>query len=122
MIPGISRKNCNVQGAGMSPKATWKSVERRVAAMFGAKRIALSGSNNTQAQTCSDTDHPFLFVEIKHRKKIPFYATWIQVKRMAAKEGKIPVVVIHQANTGEYIAMVSAEWLATLVTSDEPSP
>ena len=96
------------------PSSTWKRVESRIASLFGCQRISLSGSNNRQAKTQSDTDHERLYIEIKHRKRIPFYATWKEVRERAGKEGKVPIVVLHEKNSDFALAICQADYLAKL--------
>lgn len=74
----------------------WKQIERLVAAAYGATRIALSGGNNTQGKTRSDTDHAALFVETKHGQRWAGFGTlWKATAGLARLEGKVPVLVIH---------------------------
>lgn len=71
---------------------TWKSVERKIAAYFGTERTPLSGGNGKQ--TRSDTLHEDLFIEAKYRKKHSAVTLWDETKKLAAKEGKTPVVCL----------------------------
>ncbi|HEV8361120.1 MAG TPA: hypothetical protein VGR28_11770 [Candidatus Thermoplasmatota archaeon] len=97
----------------MTP-STWKKVELRVARLYGATRISLSGSNNQQGGTSSDTDHPRLYVEIKHGKRLlPFGGLWKATRANAKAEGKVPVIVLHPLR-GEALAVISAERHAAL--------
>jgi len=89
----------------MTARSTWKCAERAVARMFGVRRIALSGSNNTQGETASDTDHPRLFIEVKLRKSFAAWSLFRKVEKLAAKEKKVPVVALKQKG-GEGILLV----------------
>lgn len=51
----------------LTHRETWKSCERRIAAMFGTVRTPLSGGSSRH--TNSDTLHPELYIEIKKRKR-----------------------------------------------------
>lgn len=80
----------------MSDKA-WKQRERLVARFFGCKdRTPLSGRNGKI--TSSDTLHPNLFIEHKHRKRHTLVSLWNEVKKLAKKEKKIPVVTVSEHN------------------------
>lgn len=76
--------------------ANWKRRERQVAAYFGTNRTPLSGGNS--GITRADTLHPTLFVENKHRKAHSVVKLWDQVKTLAKREGKTPVVTLTQHN------------------------
>ena len=76
--------------------ATWKKRERQIAAYFGTIRTPLSGGNS--AHTRSDSLHPDLFIEQKHRKSHSVISLWDKVKKLAKRENKIPVVTLTQHN------------------------
>ena len=94
------------------PDKTWKAVERRVARMFGAQRNPLSGRNSRHTQ--ADIIHDHLYIEVKHRARIPFYRVWLETVEKAKQEGKVPVLILHPKGSDKYIAMVDAEYLARL--------
>lgn len=74
----------------------WKNKERKIADYFGTTRTPLSGGNSKI--TRSDTLHPKLFIEQKHRKKYALVSLWDKVKKMARKENKIPIITLTQDN------------------------
>ncbi len=74
--------------------STWKAFERRVASFFRSVRTPLSGGNSKV--TRSDTFHADLFVECKLRQKHAHHTLFAEVRALADKEGKIPVVVTQQ--------------------------
>jgi hypothetical protein len=74
--------------------STWKAVERRIAAFFGSRRTPLSGGNS--GHTRSDTLHPSLFVEAKHRAKHTTYTLYRETAELAKAEGKLPVIALHE--------------------------
>ena len=76
-------------------KSTWKGFERRVAEMFGTKRVPLSGSNSGH-NTNSDSLHPKLYIECKVRQKIAIWQLFIDTEKKAKNEDKIPIVAIKQ--------------------------
>lgn len=90
----LLRKN-NVEVKKPTSKTTWKSLERRVADMFGTKRVPLSGSNSGH-NTNSDSLHPKLYIECKLRQKIAIWQLFEDTERKAKAEDKIPIVAIKQ--------------------------
>ena len=101
----------------MTHSSTWKALERRIAAQIGSRRTPLSGSNS--AQTSSDTLHVRWYIEAKLRARIPAYKLYMDTKRKAALEHKLPIVVLHQKNTKENIALLSFDDLAELLLAGE---
>jgi hypothetical protein len=73
----------------------WKACERKIAELLGGTRVPVSGRARGEAP---DIEHPVFSVEVKSRAKLP---AWIEdAMRQAescAREGKIPVVVLHEA-------------------------
>lgn len=95
---------------------TWKDVERRIARKFGTERTPLSGGNGKQ--TRSDTLHTKLFIEIKHRVRIPFYSTFRETRDLARKENKTPMVISHETNSHSEIVMIELRDFLTLCHPD----
>ena len=91
---------------------TSKAVERRIARKLGTVRTPLSGGNGKQ--TRSDTLHTLFYTEIKHRAKIPFFATWKETVSRVKAENKIPMVVLHQKQSRENIVMMSLDEIEEL--------
>lgn len=85
----------------------WKALERRIADMLNTTRTPLSGSNGKQ--TSSDTLSETYYVEVKYRKKIPFFTTFKDTVEKAKKENKKPIVVFHEANSKKNIVMLDIE-------------
>lgn len=80
---------------------TWKAVERRVAEMFGTDRTPLSGGSSRH--TRSDTLHPRLYIEIKHRARNPWITLFREeVEPLAAKEGKVPLVILSEKGRHDF--------------------
>lgn len=90
----LLRKN-NVEVKKPTSKSAWKQLERRVAEMFGTKRVPLSGSNSGH-NTNSDSLHPKLYIECKLRQKIAIWQLFEDTERKAKAEDKIPIVAIKQ--------------------------
>ena len=80
----------------MQPSKTWKQRERQVGIYWGLpsahSRTPLSGGNS--GITRSDTLHPVIFAEHKHRKRNAWVSLWDKVKSLAANEDKIPVLTM----------------------------
>jgi hypothetical protein len=94
----------------MPPTKTWKSRERKIAAYFGTQRTPLSGGNS--GHTRSDTLHPTLFIEAKHRKRHAVISLWEETKKLAEKESKTPVIALTQhGKHGFWIMMHSDDLL-----------
>ncbi len=72
----------------------WKRTERRIAKELGGQRNSLSGSNSKV--TSGDVIHDRFYVEIKERKRIPFYKVIEETIKNAKQENKIPLIVIHE--------------------------
>lgn len=68
----------------------WKQFERRVAEFFGTVRNPLSGANSRH--TASDSLSDLFFIESKTRTKFAHHAIISDTRRLAKKEGKIPVL------------------------------
>ncbi len=72
----------------------WKGCERRIATFLGGKRVPVSGRTRGD---CPDIEHPTLSIECKSRKTLP---AWIEdamkQAEASAKDGQLPVVVLHQ--------------------------
>jgi hypothetical protein len=75
--------------------------------MFGCKRNILSGSCGRDDKTASDTDHPRLFIEIKHfARKWAFIAIYDKAAKLAKKENKLPMLVLGSKNVrGGYVVI-----------------
>lgn len=81
---------------------TWKSVELRLAKMFGVRRTPLSGGNS--AHTRSDTLHPRLFIELKHGEASLINTMWKEWKKdtiILIEDGEIVLSMIHTDNFTE---------------------
>jgi truncated hemoglobin YjbI len=73
---------------------TWKSVERRIAALLGGVRVPVSGR---QRGDSPDIAHDVFSIEVKHRETWP---DWLHDAMNQAeesqKDGQIPLVILHQ--------------------------
>ena len=74
------------------PDKAWKQRERDAAEFFHGQRNTLSGRNSKH--TAADVIHDRLFIECKLRGKHSAASLCDEVKALAPKEGKNPVVVL----------------------------
>lgn len=96
------------------PTHTWKDVERSVAAQLGGQRNPLSGRNGKH--TRGDVILGDYYVEVKHRKRIPFYADFLQATQQAVDENKVLLFVFHQKGSSTNIVMVDLDIFASLLS------
>jgi hypothetical protein len=75
-------------------RRTWQKREGQAAKDLGANRNWGSGSSGVEGKSRSDSDHPRLFIECKLRAKHAAVTLWDDTHAKAAKEGKVPVVVL----------------------------
>jgi hypothetical protein len=74
---------------------TWKAVERAVARRLGGRRVPVTGRGGAP-----DVEHERLAVEVKHRKSLPAWLKEAIAQAVAAaRDGKIGVVVLHEAGS-----------------------
>jgi len=68
----------------------WKVAERRVAAVFGAKRTGPTGKDD------SDVIHPLLAIEVKYRAGLPAWALEClqQARTGRTAGGKTPITIL----------------------------
>jgi hypothetical protein len=73
---------------------TWKQIERKVAGYLGGQRVPVSGR---QRGDSPDIDHPWLSLEVKHRKTLPgWLADAMDQADKSAQGHQLPLVVLHQ--------------------------
>ena len=97
---------------GKMARGTWKAGERRVAAYFGTLRTSLSGGNSKI--TRSDTMHPRLFIETKHRASHAVRTLYDETAKQAKVEGKTPVVALIDKNKAGFLVVVHSDYFADL--------
>jgi hypothetical protein len=72
----------------------WKQAERRIAKLLGGRRIPVTGR---QRGDVPDIEHDALSIEVKSRKALPAWLLGaLSQAQAASKNGKVPVVVLHQ--------------------------
>jgi hypothetical protein len=75
----------------------WKACERRIAELLGGQRIPVTGR---QRGDVPDIEHVALSIEVKSRKSLPVWLlSALNQAQAASKNGKVPVVVLHQDRT-----------------------
>lgn len=73
---------------------TWKHVERELARLLGGRRVPVTGR---QRGSAPDIEHPWLSLEVKHRKTIPRWLLDALAQAEASKrDGQLPVAILHQ--------------------------
>jgi len=71
---------------------SWKDVERAVAHRLGGQRVPVSGRAGQP-----DVVHPWLAIEVKHRRSLPrWLLSALAQARAAAQPGQLPVAVLHE--------------------------
>ena len=74
------------------PDKPWKRTERTIAALLGGQRLPVSGRGDRP-----DVQHPWLAVEVKHRRTLPqWLLDALRQAEQAATPEQLPVVVLHQ--------------------------
>jgi len=73
-------------------RRAWKMVESRLSKVFGADRVALSGGNSKI--TRSDTNHKYLFIEIKLKAKSAIHNLFTKTEKLAYDEAKVPLLML----------------------------
>lgn len=84
----------------------WKRAEADVASFFGVTRTPLSGGNSKI--TRADIIHGEVFAEVKYREKHSAVQLWDNTKRLADKEGKIPVVCLKERGRQGFWVLVKS--------------
>lgn len=75
----------------------WKRTERTIAQRLCGERVPITGRVRGSAP---DVRHPWLSVEVKHRKALPGWLRDAMSQAVAALRGQqLPVVVLHQAGS-----------------------
>ena len=102
----------------------WKANERDTAAILGGERVPVSGRARGDAP---DVAHPWLSVEVKHRKSFPAWLDEALDQAAAASDGgkRLPVAILHEAGErhGRDVVLVRLadfrEWFGPEVIVDE---
>ena len=72
---------------------TWKHVERQIAAILGGERVPVTGR---QRGSAPDIEHPWLSLEVKHRKALPAWMLDAMNQADASNDGtQLSAAVFH---------------------------
>jgi hypothetical protein len=72
---------------------TWKHAERQIAKWLNGRRVPVSGRAGQP-----DIAHPWLSIEVKHRRRLPQWLTMALVQaEQAAAPDQLPIAVLHEA-------------------------
>ena len=96
----------------MNARRTGKNRETHVAEIFNGSRTPKSGGNSKV--TRADVIHDELFVECKLKKKHSVVTLWDETNKLAAKEGKTPVVALCEKQRPGFWVMVHSSDLIKL--------
>lgn len=73
--------------------STWKEVERQIARLLGGERVPVTGR---QRGSAPDIKHPWLSLEVKHRKTLPSWLQDAMCQAQASRTGdQLPAVILH---------------------------
>jgi hypothetical protein len=100
-------------------KTTWKRRERDAARLFGAERQPLSGSTGRPDLSRSDSTHGRLFLEVKLRQHHAAVALLDAVRKLARKEGRIPVVALATKQRPGIVLVLDADDLPAVAREYE---
>ena len=100
---------------------TWKHAERQIAKRLNGRRVPVSGRAGQP-----DITHPWLSIEVKHRRRLPQWLTMaMEQAERAATTGQLPLAVVHEAGTryGQSLVLLRLadfeEWFGAVFRSDE---
>jgi hypothetical protein len=83
--------------------------------LFGCNRQVGSGSAGRPDLTASDSTHPTLFIESKLRDRHTARTLHDATKRLAAREGKTPVLALFDKNRPGCLVVIHSDDLATVL-------
>lgn len=92
---------------------TWKAAERRIAARLRGIRAPLSGRNGGAGTSgdyiSSSPGRHWLYAEFKHYAKAAIFTLFKDTDEKAKREGRRPIVVMHEKGTRNYVAVMSLD-------------
>jgi hypothetical protein len=101
----------------MTSAGTWKAAERDIAKFHNpvdGRRTPLSGINSGHTHAdCMGVEG--LFIEVKYRKSFALWKLYMATKKLAIKEGRVPVVSIREKGKPGFIELVHSDYLDTYV-------
>ena len=100
--------------------SNWKARELKVARKLKGERIPLSGSLNMGK--IGDVELAGYAIEVKSGRQVPKAVTdWLLKIRSEAKDGQIPVLVMHPFQMKESIAVLTLGGLGELIARIQPN-
>jgi len=100
--------------------ASWKHAERQIAKRLGGRRVPVTGRAGQP-----DIAHPWLSLEVKHRRRLPQWLTMALAQaEQAAAPGQLPLVVLHEAGTryGQSLVLLRLagfeEWFGSIFQNE----
>ena len=98
--------------------ADWRAVERRTARLLGATRTGNRG------KAAADVQNSWLVAECKTRRKFPTWLTGAMRQAVAAAEGRLPVVVLHEhgaRSADDLVVVRMADFVAYFGGAETPT-
>jgi hypothetical protein len=99
------------------PDKRWKRAERTIAKKVGGTRTPLSGP--ASGHTSADVIHPWLYVEVKYRKRFAVLSLMAEVAEKAKKELKVPVLALQQKGKKTRYYLVNEQTFLMLLQAYE---
>ena len=103
---------------------TWKDCERRIAQILGGERVPVTGRQRGDAP---DISHPWLSLEVKHRKALPGWLLDAMRQAQASKrDGQLPAVILHGEGMDYRTSMVLVrlddfvDWISNNTPKEAP--
>ncbi len=88
-------------------------MERRIAKPLGGRRNPLSGIRSGHG-THGDLLHPTLYGEFKHTARAAILTLLRATRKLAEREHKIPLIVMHEKGTKNYAAVLPFDDFLTI--------
>lgn len=96
-------------------RSAWKGRERAAAGLFGSQRNRCSGSSGRDDCSRSDSTHDRLFIETKLAASNATISLFDDTRKLAAAEGKIPVLLLSKKFRPGFLVTFASEDLDTLL-------
>ena len=101
----------------MAKTSVWKSVERELARLLGGERVPVTGRARGNAP---DIRHPYLAIEVKHRKMLPEWLHDAMRQAVASVRGlQLPIVILHQSRSrhdDDFVVIRMSDFRAWMVS------
>jgi hypothetical protein len=93
----------------MTAIRTSERPESRAADLLGARRQVCSRPSRRDDVTYSDSTYEQPFIESKLRRKHAVLTLHYNVRRQAAKEGKVPVLALHDKHQRRFLLVIHSD-------------